>query len=410
MDSIRFIHAADLHLDSPFISYQDLPRRLHKRLQESTFHSFTRVIDLAIKERVDFIIIAGDLFDIEDRSLKAQSRFRNEMTRLEEHSIQAYVIHGNHDFVNSNNLQLKWPSNVHVFSEKEVEMKEYIKNNQVLAHLYGYSYPKQAVTENVSASYQRQEGATYHIGILHGSSDNSSDHQHYAPFKVLELIKKDFDYWALGHIHKQQILHDRPPILYPGNIQGRHRKETGEKGCFLVTLNGQSASTSFYPTADVIWERLDLSIEGITEFSELVEVCFTEIERMRRPNEGLMLSVEFFGNGVLHEELQNQEIINDLISMLTDSEENRENFVWISTLRVKTHPLLNREELRKDSHFFGDLFQVIDNYNDFDKAISPLFTHPQTRRFLTSLSDAEREEIIKEAEALVLHEILQHKK
>ncbi|MGN7300517.1 metallophosphoesterase family protein [Ferdinandcohnia sp. SAFN-114] len=179
MDALTFLHIADLHLDSPFSGLTNLPTKVFKRVQESTFTSLSRLINIAIEQKVDFIIIAGDLFDGEDRSLRAQSRFRKEMERLREHGIEAFVTHGNHDHLSGNWPHFEWPSNVHVFQNENVEVIPYLKNGETVANIYGFSYAKKAVLENKTKFYEKKDGATYHIGILHGSKEGESSHSRY---------------------------------------------------------------------------------------------------------------------------------------------------------------------------------------------------------------------------------------
>ncbi|WP_262421881.1 metallophosphoesterase family protein [Bacillus aquiflavi] len=234
MKKTTFIHTADLHLDSPMIGLSGLPNHIFKRVRESTFKAFKAVTDEAIRRHVDFIIFAGDLFDGEDRSIRAQAHFRNEMERLGQHGIQAFVIHGNHDHLNGSWHHLSMPGNVHVFTH-HVEYKAFQNESGAVVYLYGFSYPERHIYDDMTPYYQKALGADFHIGILHGHNEGGSEHSRYAPFKVNNLLHKEFHYWALGHIHKRTILHDEPYIVYPGNIQGRNRSELGMKGCYAVT-------------------------------------------------------------------------------------------------------------------------------------------------------------------------------
>lgn len=236
MEEIRFIHTADLHLDSPFLGLSHIPKKVFSRIQESTFIAFERVIDAALERAVDFIVVVGDLFDGEDRSIKAQARLRRQLERLNEAEITAFISYGNHDHLAGNWLTLDMPNNVHIFND-EVETVLFTAENGVKVHLYGFSYPERHVFERKVKTYQKKDGADLHIGLLHGQCDGASTlHQPYAPFSIRELLQKEMNYWALGHIHQTQILHTDPYIVYPGNIQGRHRKEAGKKAVMRSSL------------------------------------------------------------------------------------------------------------------------------------------------------------------------------
>ena len=253
MSGVKFIHAADLHLDSPFSGLKDMPSSILKELRESPFKAFQTIINEAITRQVDFIVLSGDLFDGENRSLRTQVRFRTEMEKLQQHQIPAYIIHGNHDHLSGSWITVGLPDNVHVFSG-QTEMKRFEKIDGTTVHLYGFSYPRRQVRERMIETYIKAEGADYHIGLLHGNLEGNSEHSPYAPFSLKELAAKDFDYWALGHIHKHQVVSEDPLVIYPGNIQGRNRKESGVKGCMLIEFDGDMKRHSFIETSEVIWE------------------------------------------------------------------------------------------------------------------------------------------------------------
>ncbi|MBE4906759.1 DNA repair exonuclease [Bacillus luteolus] len=404
MSSIKFLHTADLHLDSPFKGLQKFPELLFKRIKESTFTSFSRIVLLAIEEKVDFMIISGDLFDSVDRSLRAQVRFRDEMKRLEKEDITVYIIHGNHDHLGGSWTSIEWPRNVHVFSGN-IESKTFEKNGQPLVNLYGFSYPKNLVTENMTSYYLKKMDAPFHIGLLHGSEDTTTQDEHgrYAPFTVKQLLEKDFNYWALGHIHKRQSLYDNPPIIYPGNIQGRHRKESGDKGCYIVTLSESNTTLTFKETADIVWETVQLTISDIDNYNQLVDQCYQILDKLRRIDQGVLVTLELIGSGKLHNSLQDQNLVDELQTILVESEVDKRNFVLVNSIRVETNIVVDREKLRSESHFFADLIACIDEYDDFYEALGPIFNHPQARKYVNQLTADEKQEIIKEAEALLLN-------
>ncbi|MFC4322148.1 metallophosphoesterase family protein [Litchfieldia salsa] len=405
MKSVRFLHIADLHLDSPFIGLKKLPEQIYKRIRESTFQSFTRLISLAIREKVDFMIIAGDIFDQENRSIRAQARFRKELQRLSTHSIQVYIVHGNHDHVGAEWYEIEWPDHVHVFKSDEVEVKTFTKDLNSRVHIYGFSYPQRAVTENMTKYYTKKEDADFHIGILHGSVEGAKEHNQYAPFKVEQLLQKKFDYWALGHIHKSQVLSNQPLIMYPGNIQGRHRKESGDKGGYIVHLTAEDAIPTFHKTADIIWEHVSISINNMSKISELIDHLFQVINGYRKGMEAVFLSIELTGNGELHPILMDSLVLEDVLHMIQEGEEELENFVYVISLKVYSQIKIDRESIKSEASFLGDLVNIIDSYDYTKDAINPLYGHPIARRFLDELTKAEEEEILKQAEELLLNSI-----
>lgn len=407
-NTIRFIHAADLHLDSPFVGLKHLPSWLFERLRESTFLAFSRLISFAIKEQVDFVLLAGDLYDGEERSLKAQLRLKKEFERLQQASIDVFVIHGNHDHMGGKWLDLQWPDNVHVFSSNQVEMKIYHKNKKPAAYIYGYSYPTRSVVENMTANYRKQDNSTvHHIGMLHGSIEGNKEHDVYCPFKVNELLNKDFDYWALGHIHKRQLLHEKDPIIaYPGNIQGRHRKESGEKGFYYVVMQESiTSSATFIGTEEVIWKEAEVSIDGLSNVSDLLQKCTQTLAQIN--HQATCLTFVFTGKGVLASLLQSQQTIQDIMDALNEDETETEHFVRVVKLVNKSYLPIENKNNPKLLSFFNDLQTTVDEYQSFDEVVEPLAQHPVYRKYLEGFTLEEQEQLLKEAEKLLHNELLQ---
>ncbi|MDQ0232319.1 metallophosphoesterase family protein [Metabacillus malikii] len=406
-EPIQFIHAADLHLDSPFIGLKHLPARIVEILRESTFEAFSRLVTFAINRRVNFILLSGDLYDEADRSLKAQLKLKKEFERLKIANIDVYVIHGNHDHMGGQWLELEWPSNVHVFSSSKVEMKTYKKGEIPAANIYGYSYPTRVVQENISTYFEKSpHSSVYHIGMLHGSIEGDVEHDVYCPFKLKDLIAKDFDYWALGHIHKRQILHEDPLILYPGNIQGRNRKEVGEKGFYLVELTETSSQATFHSVEEVIWEKATLSINEETTLTMLIHQFEEYIEKIRMRNKSTLLSFEVIGAGDLSASLSSQQTIEDLIDTLNDAESDQVPFIWV--VKIQNHTTLQQKENHELSSFFADLSKTAADFDTYNKSLEPLEQHPLYRKYINQFTVEERKQLLIKAERLLHQELLQH--
>ena len=405
MKQITFIHAADLHLDSPMIGLSHLPTEIFERLKESTFTAFKKLVDEAINHQVDFVILAGDLFDEQDRSVRAQMRLRKEMERLDQYQIPVFIIHGNHDHLNGEWIHLDMPKNVHVFGGK-VEFKKCVTKDAV-THLYGFSYESRHVMESHLDEYVKHEDADFHIGILHGHGEGSSGHSHYAPFHLKELIDKKFDYWALGHIHKRSILHENPTIVYPGNIQGRNKKETGKKGCYLVRMTPNETKLDFIETSDIRWKTLQLNGQEANSFHELYLLCQKGMEEQRHQGKGILLSLTLDHVQLPDKELSS--VLNgDLLQTLQDEEREERSFVWPIQIGIESAYDWDRSELEKESDFYYELFQASDQLEVIRESIRPLYEHPIARKFLPELSEKERIVIKQEALQTLLHLLHEH--
>lgn len=402
-EMIKFLHCADLHLDSPFKGLSSLPNGLFQRLSDSTFVSFKRLIDLAISEEVDFVVIAGDLYDSGNRSLKAQSYLKNCFMKLKSYDINVYVVHGNHDPLDGQWVDLDWPSNVHFFGGNHVQTIYFEKKGRQVAALHGFSYETAAVTDDRTLHYPDKRDDLYHIGILHGQADGYSGHSRYAPFLLTELLKKGYDYWALGHIHKRIDLNIDPPVRYSGNIQGRHSGELGEKGGYIVTLNHNEVESQFYSTSEISWQESSIDLTEVDSLQEVILLCEKKINTHQQGNKGVLLVLKLTGQTQLYHELLDGTFIEDLEEILRE-EDYDSSFVHVVSIKNVTTPSLQEEQSMKQSAFFQDLQCVLEDDSELQHAIYELSTHRTARKYI-ELNEQDYEEIKQQAEQLLLSEL-----
>jgi len=259
---MKFIHAADLHLDSPFLGLRQLPNSLLTQVRNATFDAATVVFDRALAEHVDFVLLAGDLFDRAEQSVAAQAYLFQQFERLNAAKIPVLVSFGNHDYLADQHQTVAYPENVTVFGAK-VETKTLTLASGETVAISGFSYPQRWVPTDQTVAFPTHAATDWHIGMLHGAVSAGPD-DHYAPFTVAELLAKRYDYWALGHIHQRQRLQEQPPIIYAGNTQGRSVTETGDRGAYLVTSEQGELVPQFFSTAAILWETPSLKMTGTT--------------------------------------------------------------------------------------------------------------------------------------------------
>ncbi|BDZ30692.1 DNA repair exonuclease [Lactiplantibacillus sp. WILCCON 0030] len=265
---MKFIHAADLHLDTPFQGLTDLPTALQTQIMRAPIDSLNRLVDLAIDEAVDFVLLVGDLFDQAQQSVQAQAALMLALERLNDAEIPVILSFGNHDF-QPDDADWHFPANVHAFGS-QVETVTLTTAQQTKVAITGFSYAQRWLTTPMIDQFpMKTSSADYQIGMWHGQTGVAGDH--YAPFKVSELLGKHYDYWALGHIHQRQELNAVPPIDYPGNLQGRQRNETGAKGCLLVSSTADhQLRPVFKPLATILWQDWTPTLSGEVSRSALL--------------------------------------------------------------------------------------------------------------------------------------------
>ncbi|NUU64008.1 metallophosphoesterase family protein [Paenibacillus agri] len=412
MIPFRFLHAADLHLDSRFAGLAHLPAAVRSYLRESTFAALGRLICLAIKENVDFVVISGDIYDVSDASLQGQLRFQEALKELGEQGIPVFLIHGNHDPLDGPRLVAEMPEHVTVFGGDApgYATAHRRRDGQEVAIVSGISYPTAKVTANTAVTFSRKPGSElFHIALLHGNVDGDLQHETYSPCSRKDLIGQGFDYWALGHIHKRSILYEKPYIVYPGNIQGRSVKETGPKGCYVVDVreNGEAA-LQFHELDIVRWQVTELSIDGMEHEAQWVEAVERRIEDIREADPHLMTVVRFrlTGRGNVHRLLAEKGAAADLLSELQRREalraERKEypGLVWTEGFAVESGLAVDRSRLLQEDSFLGEMLRLAEKGEGegsreelediISSAIAPLMENRELRRLLSQVSEEEK--------------------
>jgi len=407
-----FVHAADLHLDSPFKGLIKAPEAVRDRLRESTFAALRGLYNIVKRENIDFVVLAGDLFDAADRSLRAQlhlQRVLGEITALGTH---VFVVHGNHDPESGRQAKLDWPEGVHVFGSAGVECSPaYSRHGELIAHVYGISYPTSAVTDNLALRFMKQEGAPFHLALLHANVNGDPSHDNYAPCKLEELTAAGFQYWALGHVHDRRILHEYPHIVYPGNVQGRSVRETGGKGVYVVSVTATgSIDMQFRDIADVLWQELAVSIEGLEREQELKNLLLQVVDEARHHARGRpsLVRIRLEGRGILHDRLVQPSVAEEWLEELREwlgAPEESEAWIWPDSIVVRTGSLMRLEAAAEEEGFIGELLrkgiaakdQPESSQDLLMEAMETLHKQPRVREWLQSRSHEERAQWIDQA-------------
>lgn len=281
---IRFIHAADIHLDSPLKGLANRHNLPTDKILAATRDALVNLVTLAIDQKVDFVLLAGDIYDGDPEDLKANFHFNQQMGRLNQKNIKVVMITGNHDAKSKISKPLSPPKNLTILSAHQPESCEITKEGEVIAIIHGQGFLNQAEPRNLASTYPAPVAGKLNIGILHTSLDGREGHANYAPTTPNELINKGYSYWALGHVHTREVVHEKPYIIFPGNIQGRHIRETGAKGCYLVTFNdNREAQLEFKPLDVFRWEAITVNLDGIEEESDFEGRLAETVESKKLP-------------------------------------------------------------------------------------------------------------------------------
>ena len=352
---MKFIHTADIHLDSPLsglAAYKDAPAKL---LRTVTRDAFTRLVDVAIDEPVDFMVIAGDLYDGAWKDYNTGHFFCREMGRLNKVGIPVYLLYGNHDAESEMTRRLTLPANVYTFDSRKAHS---FRLDALKVALHGRSYKEAATLDNLAAGYPAPVAGWLNIGVLHTALGGYAAHANYAPCTLAELTAKGYQYWALGHVHEHAVLQKDPWVVFPGNLQGRHIRETGARGAMLVTADETGIQTVERVLVDALrWHRVVVDASSATTLPEVTRLVGQAFEQLLASTPGqIFLSVRVCiqGKSAAHGALfgLEKQLREDILGQAAALGMER---LWVEKVSLETRPALDATELASRSDAMADL-------------------------------------------------------
>lgn len=362
---VRFIHTGDLHLDSPLEGLSaEAPPEILPVLRNATTDAWRAIVRLAIDEAVDFVLVAGDVFEVASPTLLGQARFRDGLAQLADAGIASFVVHGNHDPMDGRTWapSLTFPPPVHRFGADAVEAVPVLRDGREIARVHGRSYPRAAVTENYAAGFRADSDAPFSIGLLHANVGNRPGHDNYAPCSVDDLRASGMDYWALGHIHQPgQVLSD-PPAYYCGIPQGRDPGELGARGCYLVEVDAARRVSARFVATDVVrWHPIDLAIAELADDEALHRRCREAVADAIDAADGrsLVIRLRLVGRGPLHGNVRRPGYLDDLRQLLNEERSAIPPFAWVESIRDATRPDVDLATRRDAPDFVGDFLRTV---------------------------------------------------
>ncbi len=344
----KFLHAADIHLDSPQLGLDRYEGAPVAECRGATRAALENLVRLAIDEKVAFVLIVGDLYDGDWTDFQTPLFFCKQMTRLRDVGIPVYLIRGNHDAANHMSRDLRLPDNVVMLDVHRPERKE-IEHLGVVIH--GQGFARRDVTENLAKTYPKRTPGAFNIGLLHTNVGGREGHENYAPCSLDDMRRHEYDYWALGHIHKGEILRDADPlIVYPGNVQGRSIRETGAKGCLLVSVDDARNVTVEPRWLDVVrWWHCRVDAAGARDDEEILQRFRDQIVTILPESESRLtaLRVEVLGACPAHAKVSADwaRFSTELRQTSTDASNGR---AWVEKVVPRTCPPADKGTLADD--------------------------------------------------------------
>ncbi|MGE0609527.1 MAG: exonuclease SbcCD subunit D [Pirellulales bacterium] len=365
----KFMHAADLHLDSPLRGLERYEGAPVDAIRGATRRALENLTALALEERVAFVLIAGDVYDGNWPDHNTGLFFNAQMSRLREANIPVFLISGNHDAENRMTRSLKLPDNVYRFDSGQAESRTL---DDLGVTIHGQSFATAAVTERLAVGYPACRAGDFNIGLLHTSATGYEGHEPYAPCSPNELLAKDYDYWALGHIHKRMELLAEPRVAFSGNVQGRHIRETGPKGCSIVEVDDRRKTSIRFEPLDVLrWERLSIDAADAERPDDVVAL-FAQTLRTHLDQSGgrlLAVRVELTGPTAAHEALTAHQAqwSAELRNTANDQSGGQ---AWIEKIKFETRPPADTELIHDGP--LGEMLQYLADVQTDDAELEAL--------------------------------------
>lgn len=333
--TFRFIHAADLHLGSPFQGLAMKDAAIAELFIEASRKAFSALVDQAVERRVDFFIVAGDVYDGDWKDNKIGLFFNREVARLERAGIPVFLLKGNHDAESVITKTITLPKNV---SEFPVNKPGTFKLEHLKVALHGQGFAERSATENLALAYPKPEPGWFNVGVLHTSLTGREPHAPYAPCSVEDLRSRGYDYWALGHVHDFEIVAKDPLVVFPGNLQGRSIREQGAKGAVLVTVEDGRVAHERIITDSARFGELAATVEPDDDIPAILRRLENVLESVAERMEGrpLALRIRLTGRSRFRNELTAR--ADDFRDEVQAACHRCHEDIWLEKLDVRLEP------------------------------------------------------------------------
>lgn len=416
MDTVRYIQAADLHLDAPFTGIaQYRNRALAELLQNATFKAAENLALLCENERPDFLLLAGDIYDSDKCGVRVQLRLRDLCLRLHKLGILVFICHGNHDPWQSRLASLAWPDNVTIFGP-DAGAVVVTRNNQPIAIVHGASHAAANEDRNLARLIHRDPAFdTFQIGVLHCNVDGSVNDR-YAPCSLADLRQANLDAWALGHAHERKTLCEQPLVIYPGNTQGLNVNETGPRGCYVVTATFADQAwhfdTRFVELSPIQWQSITINLDDAGspgQVMDLLQAAVQQAADSARGSTAVILTLKLTGRTALDRILRSKATIEDLLAQLEPAEHDSPS-IWIHDLKVYTGAPLEQAADPDRDDLLGEVARVSARLEQDPasleklalKALEPLYGNRRYGRLLAEPDGAELTDLLASARRICL--------
>lgn len=367
---MKFVHAADLHLDSPLAGLSKYEGAPVEQIRGATRRALENLVKLCLSEQAQLLLIAGDLYDGDWRDYSTGLFFAKQMAALRAGNVRVVWIRGNHDAASKLTAHLNLPENVRELSHKSPDS---LVLEELGLAVHGQGFETREVTADLSRRYPEPKPGLFNIGLLHTALEGRAGHAPYAPCRLSALVDRGYDYFALGHVHTREVLSERPWIVFPGNLQGRHARETGPKGASLVTLDGNRVLTVEHRALDAVrWQVAEADVSAESSLDGVLERVRSSLSAAVEASEGRLCAVRvrIVGASAAHERLaaRVERLTEETRALTLDLSAD----AWLEKVELATRPGAEQALLREREDAIGELVRGLGNLARDEAALAEL--------------------------------------
>ena len=367
---MKFVHAADLHLDSPLSGLSKYEGAPVEQIRGATRRALESLVKLCLSERAELLVIAGDLYDGDWRDYSTGLFFHKQMAALRAGNVRVVWIRGNHDAASKLTAHLNLPENARELSYKKPDTA---KLEDIGVAVHGQGFETRDVSTDLSSRYPEPLRGLFNLGLLHTALEGRPGHAPYAPCKLTALVDRGYDYFALGHVHTREVLSEAPWIVFPGNLQGRHARETGAKGATLVTVEGEQVRAVEHRALDEVrWHLAEADVSAERSIDGALERVREALNGAVAASDGRLaaIRVRVHGASAAHEALasRSERVLEEVRALTLDLSGD----AWLEKVELATRPLAQRVPLREREDAIGEMLRGLNGIATDDAALLEL--------------------------------------